>query len=302
LADQFDDGGSDGDEDDRRQNKKHEGGNHFDRSFGGLLFGALPALSAEGIGVYAQSLSDAGAETIGLDECTHKRANVIDTGALDEVAEGLGARLAGAHLEVDEMKFIAEIGVGVVQILADPHQSLVERESGLHANDGEVEGIGKSDADAALAIPNQALEDETRQKESKSAEADEQSWIRKPGKQCHEREADSAHQNAGAEVVVDVAGVAKSGLDEKFASRGNVGGRQWQGFADGVEGLLEALFNRGLVLDRLLLLAAEGAQARSEDGTGRNYGSSESKHRDCNGHEYDDNENQWTHNFKPESG
>ena len=102
--------------------------------------------------MHAEGLSDAGAEAICLNQCTNQRADVVNSGAIDQVAEGFRAGLAGAHLEIDEMKLIAEVGMGVVQILADAHQSLVERQAGFDANDGEVEGIGQPDANATLAV------------------------------------------------------------------------------------------------------------------------------------------------------
>ena len=96
--------------------------------------------------MHAKGLGDAGAEAIGLNQCTHKRADVVNAGAIDQVAEGLGAGLAGAHFEVDQMEFIAQIGMGMVQILADAHQGLVERQAGFDADHGEVEGVGQAEA------------------------------------------------------------------------------------------------------------------------------------------------------------
>ena len=132
---------ADGDEEERNQNKNDEWGDHFDGSLGGLLFGALAAGGAQGIGMNAESLRDAGAEAVGLDEGADQGADVIDTGAVDEIAESFGARLAGAHFEVDEMEFVAEIGMGVMEILADAHESLIEGESGFDADDGEIKSI-----------------------------------------------------------------------------------------------------------------------------------------------------------------
>ena len=56
--------------------------------------------------------------------------------------------------------------------------------------------------------------------------------------------------DASAEIVADVAGFAKSGLDEPGAGAGDVGGRKRDGFAEGIEGLLDALphFDGGLFL------------------------------------------------------
>ena len=150
-----------GDEEERDQNENDEGRDHLDGGFGGLLFGALAAGGAQGIGVNAQGLGDAGAEAVGLDERADQGANVIDAGAVDEIAQGFGAGLAGAHFEVDEMEFVAEIGMGVMQIFADAHQGLIEGESGFDADDGEIESIGQSDADAVLTVFDHALQNES---------------------------------------------------------------------------------------------------------------------------------------------
>ncbi len=134
--------GADGDEEERNQNKYDEWGDHFDGGLGGLLFGALAAGGAQGIGMNTESLRDAGAEAVGLDESADEGADVIDTGAVDKIAQGFGAGFAGAHFKVDEMEFVAEIGMSVVKILADAHESLIEGESGFDADDGEIESVG----------------------------------------------------------------------------------------------------------------------------------------------------------------
>ena len=89
----------------------------------------------------AESLRDAGAEAVGLDESADQGADVIDAGAIDEIAQGFGAGFAGAHFEVDQMEFVAEIGMSVVKILTDTHESLIEGESGFDADDGEIESV-----------------------------------------------------------------------------------------------------------------------------------------------------------------
>jgi hypothetical protein len=64
-------------------------------------------------------LSDAGAEAIGLNQGSDEGANVVDAGAVHKISQSLDARLAGAHFEIDQVKFVAEIGMGVVEILAN---------------------------------------------------------------------------------------------------------------------------------------------------------------------------------------
>src|SRR5258707_14930190 len=59
LPDQLNDRGTDGHEDDGRQNEHHQGRDHFNRSFRGLLLAALPALGAESAGGHANRLRNA---------------------------------------------------------------------------------------------------------------------------------------------------------------------------------------------------------------------------------------------------
>jgi hypothetical protein len=94
--------------------------------------------------MHPESLGDAGPEAVGLYQCTNKRTDVVNTGALDQVTEGLGAGLAGAHLEIDQVEFIAQVGMGMVQILPDAVQRLIQGEASLDADHGQVEGIGQS--------------------------------------------------------------------------------------------------------------------------------------------------------------
>ena len=56
-----------------------------------------------------------------------------------------------------------------------------------------------------------------------------------------------------------MARLAKSGLDEPGAGAGNVGGRQRDGFAEGIERLLEALLH----LDRGLFLGLQRCPPRA---------------------------------------
>ena len=69
-------------EDDRWQNKITERGNHFNRGFGCLFFGALPAFRAEGVGMHPKGLGNAGAEAIGLNQRTHESSNIVNAGAV----------------------------------------------------------------------------------------------------------------------------------------------------------------------------------------------------------------------------
>jgi hypothetical protein len=256
-----------------------------------LFFGALPAFRAEGIRMHAESLSDAGTEAIGLNECTHKSANVVNTGALDEVAEGLDAGLAGAHLKIHEMEFVAEVRVRVVEILAYAHQGLIESESGLDADDGKVKGVGQSEADAVLALANHALQDEAGKQEAESGDAREHRHIADAEDHEHREKSDASHQHAHTEVVVDVDGIAVSGLNEPFAGAGDIGRRKRDGFAEWIESLFDAITDGGLDLGDLRLRSAESTQTSTEHRAGTEHGRAEGEDRHGDGDEYDNGQN-----------
>src|SRR6516164_9441351 len=105
LPDELNDGWANRDENNRRQNKDHQWGNHLDRGFCCLFFGALPAFRAEGVGMHPEGLRNARTEAISLYQCTNKRTDIVNARAVDQIAQSLGTGFAGAHLEVDQMKF-----------------------------------------------------------------------------------------------------------------------------------------------------------------------------------------------------
>ena len=127
--------------------------------------------------MHAQGLGNAGTEAICLNQCTNKRTDVVNAGAIDQIAQGIGTRLAGAHLEIYQVEFIAQIGMGVVQILAHAHKGLVEGEAGFNANDGKVQGVGQGKPDALLAVFNHALQDEAWKEEPEAGKANEEKKI-----------------------------------------------------------------------------------------------------------------------------
>ena len=86
TAGQFNDGRTDRDKNDRRQDKNDQWRNHLDRLFSySLLFGALPAFRAEGVGMHSEGLGYAGAEAVRLYQCTSKRTNIVNASSLYEV-------------------------------------------------------------------------------------------------------------------------------------------------------------------------------------------------------------------------
>src|SRR5690242_3909262 len=127
--------------------------------------------------MHPKSLGNAGAETIGLNQRAHESSNVVNPSALYQVAESLSAGLAGAHLEVYQVELIAEIGVRMVQILANPHQRLIEREPGFHADHREVQRIGEPETNALLALLDHAFQDESGQEKAEPRHSNQQRQI-----------------------------------------------------------------------------------------------------------------------------
>ena len=164
--------------------------------------------------MHAESLGHAGAEAIGLNQCTNKGSDVVNTGAFHQIAESFSARFAGTHLQVDKVELIAKIRMSMVEILADAHEGLIEGQAGLDADDSEIERIGQSEANAVLAVPDHSLQDEARKKESQARDTSQQKWIVEARKENDPDEPNCCHEHAGAEVIIDVDRVAESGLNQ----------------------------------------------------------------------------------------
>src|ERR1700674_605940 len=102
--------------------------------------------------MHAQGLGSAGSEAVGLNQGCYQRANVIYPSALGQVAEGLDARFSGASFEVEEMEFSAQVRVGVAEVLAHSHHGLIESQARFHADDGQIQCVGKAAANPGLAL------------------------------------------------------------------------------------------------------------------------------------------------------
>ena len=72
------------------------------------------------------------------------------------------------------MKFAAQFGVRVAEIITDAHHGLVERQAGLDADYGQVQSIGKSETNAALPFLQLPFQQEARDKKAERGYAKEQ--------------------------------------------------------------------------------------------------------------------------------
>src|SRR5438094_2111801 len=149
------------------QNKYCQGDYHFNRSFGCVLLSPMTAFRSQRLRVHAQRRSDACAEAVSLDERSDQSPNLVNAGATAVISQRLRARLAGPHLEIHKIKFIAQIGMRVLEIFPDAHKRLIEGKTDLHADDREIKRIGQRDRDATLAVFDHALQHETGTKNPK---------------------------------------------------------------------------------------------------------------------------------------
>lgn len=159
-----------------------------------------------------------------------------------------------------------------MEVLANTHECLIERQSSLYADDCEIERVGQSKSDSVLAFPDHSLEDETGKKETESAEADQKREIVEPGEQSDRSETNQCHENACAEVVIDVDRVAESSLNQQSAGAGHISRGERNRFAEGIEGLLKSLSNRGFIYRLLLRLSTKRSQTCAENGTRSDHG------------------------------
>lgn len=189
-----------------------------------------------------------------------------------------------------------------MKVLADTHERLIEREPGLYTDDGEIKRIWQSEADAVLAVANHSLEDEPGKKEAQSRDADQKREIVKALKQCDRAETNQCHQNASAEVVIDVDGVAESSLNQQATSARYVSGGERNGFAERIECLFESFTDGGFIFRLLLLLCTQSAQTRAEHGARSDR--SRAKGEDCRdyGQENDNDEDKRHHDVQATLG
>jgi hypothetical protein len=111
-----------------------------------------------------------------------------------------------------------------------------------------------------LPIFNHALQNKARKEKSETGNADEQEKIIQPRKQDNAGKTQPGHQKARSKVVVNIDGIAESGLNEPGTRAGHIRGGKRDGLADRIQRLLNALAHGWLVLRRLLL-SSQCAQA-----------------------------------------
>ncbi len=139
-----------------------------------------------------------------------------------------------------------------------------------------------------LTIPDHAFQEISRNEESETWNARQQEEIVKAGKKYHAGKSQEREQQTRPEVVVNVTGVAQSGLNQPPARARNIGRGERNRFAERIQRLLEAFPEGGLLLKLLRLLAAQSAQTGAQHGSRRHGGGAEGKDHQHDGDEHDD--------------
>ena len=187
------------------------------------------------------------------------------------------------------MEFGAQFRVRVAQVLAHAHHGLIERQARFHADHGQIESIGKAEANAALPFLQLLLQQESRKKKAERGHAHEQQGRIESGKQKNREEPKRGEQDAQTAIDGNVLGAAISRLNQPEPGFRNLRGRDGQGAAEGIEGLLHAFAHGGFCLG-FGALPADFAEAGSEHRRRRNCGRSKGEHDHHDGKKNDNRE------------
>jgi hypothetical protein len=234
-------------------------------------------------------LGDAGTEAVGLNQHANQGANVVDASAFGQITHGFGAGLAGAHFEVDEAELLAEFGVGVVEILGNAHERLVETETGLHTDDSKIQGIRQRQADAELTFLDRAFEQESGENEAKQGPAEKQERGRDSdsGEQANAKSEERA-KDPKSSVERNAFRIPVTGLHQHEARAGGAVGGQRESPAERIESLLQAFPQLGFLFGAPGVVASERPEAFSEDRERGRHCRTEQKDDGNNGQENDD--------------
>src|SRR5687768_5932677 len=96
------DGWTENDDEQRREDHRHQWERHLHRRERDPLFRVRPALAAEGDGRHSQHLGDARSPLFGLNETRRERTKIVDSGAAPQPANRFLARHAGVGLSIDD--------------------------------------------------------------------------------------------------------------------------------------------------------------------------------------------------------
>ena len=148
------------------------GENELHGGFRGLFLGHLTTPRAHGIALRAKCLGDARTEPVGLDQHGGQRPQVGHAGSGAQFVQDLDARPSHLQLEIGDGELFGQDAVRTSHFFGDLAHGLVKAQSGLHANDHQVEGVGQGEKDCFLPAAADQGDDDIGQIKHDSGKAD----------------------------------------------------------------------------------------------------------------------------------
>src|SRR5712664_1886260 len=126
--------------------------------FSSTLLGFLAAPHSHELRMGAQRIRNAGAEAVGLNEHRHQLSQFRLSGPLRQVVERLRAAFAAADFKVSHLHLLADVGMSFHQLGRYVLHRLVQSETCFHAHHHQIQGVGKSEANALLPAGDQVVQ------------------------------------------------------------------------------------------------------------------------------------------------
>src|SRR5581483_6018809 len=140
-------------DEDGRENEKHQWKNQFDDGLARGFFRRLAALVAHGFRVDAKRARDAAAHFFGLREKGHERAKLVEPDPLREPQQRILAHRACLHFLRRQHELFAERQALRILFFADPVERRVHAHARFDADDDQIQGVWQGLAHLAHARP-----------------------------------------------------------------------------------------------------------------------------------------------------
>src|SRR5439155_24658360 len=180
-----DDSRSEDDEQEGREDEQHEREEHLDRRFVGRLFGPLPALRSELVGLHTQHLRDADTQLLSLNNAVNKRGQLLDSDALFEFPHRLSPHLAHRNVAQHAGELLSQRAAALLRYAG---KGGIQTEAGLHAGRDQIHRVRHGADYHLLAGLDLALEPDTREDEAEGSKHDDENEL-------HKEAAGKAHEH-----------------------------------------------------------------------------------------------------------
>ncbi len=179
----------------------------------------------------------------------------------------------------------------VVQVLAHSHHCLIQRQTGLDANDGQIERVRQPQPDPLLSLANHPLQDEPGNDQAERRQSNHKQRIVETRNRHRDQESQRSEKHSRALVVGNVPSIAQACLNQPEPRAGNVVSGERHRLAQWIQRLLDTLPHR---LPRFgdHRLRTQCAQARAQHRSRRDHGRGKEEDRCGQRHPYDDCEHQ----------